>query len=455
MLLADARRKEEKKTAKRVANRKSACTSRARKKALVEEMTKTNARLKRQALILALLPDLVIAITVDGDITFCSAQVERVLRHKIDDLVVSKLEHILVPTSRPALRKLVQELVVAERAANGEVPQEEGDPTSSPNQRHDVPSQGIARDEKKANGRNGHASGQSSNNSGSSNSAVIVSDQSFPLSVVKVQSPQSLGAEENSDLSTSNGGGKNTSAAANNSPQLHSHDEEVVPVAGQGPTANASPQDHQPQTNQGDGCEGRDSIEAVKPDDTMKMKKMAPKQGQSSSDDSLSSSSDAKNLRKANENLSQNVRWHNEQMQSKKAKTGSKKSRHKDDVTGESVTPNNAGARLSSLQHRPKKVASTKSRFESLEEQSSSSSDSLLAGVEETKKAPVKPPHENSDDSGYRESNESAREDMSSSGSDSSNGEYRMNYCGMNRPVQRERTRQSGKLPITMILVSY
>lgn len=75
MLLADARRKEEKRSAKRVANRKSACTSRARKKALVEEMTRTNARLKRQALILALLPDLVIAITVEGEITFCSAQV--------------------------------------------------------------------------------------------------------------------------------------------------------------------------------------------------------------------------------------------------------------------------------------------------------------------------------------------------------------------------------------------
>ena len=80
MLLADARRKEEKRSAKRVANRKSACTSRARKKALVEEMTRTNARLKRQALILALLPDLVIAITVEGEITFCSAQVRSILR---------------------------------------------------------------------------------------------------------------------------------------------------------------------------------------------------------------------------------------------------------------------------------------------------------------------------------------------------------------------------------------
>ena len=56
LLLAEARQKQKKKNAKRVANRKSASTSRARKKALVEEMTRTNARLKRQALILALLP---------------------------------------------------------------------------------------------------------------------------------------------------------------------------------------------------------------------------------------------------------------------------------------------------------------------------------------------------------------------------------------------------------------
>jgi hypothetical protein len=83
MLLADARRKEEKRTAKRVANRKSACTSRARKKALVEEMTRTNARLKRQAMILALLPDMVIAITVTGEITFCSAQVSEEATLKI------------------------------------------------------------------------------------------------------------------------------------------------------------------------------------------------------------------------------------------------------------------------------------------------------------------------------------------------------------------------------------
>ena len=50
-------------------------------------MTELNARLKRQALILALLPDLLIVINVDGGITFCSAQVERVLQHKVESLV--------------------------------------------------------------------------------------------------------------------------------------------------------------------------------------------------------------------------------------------------------------------------------------------------------------------------------------------------------------------------------
>jgi PAS domain-containing protein len=91
MLLADARRKHEQRTAKRVANRKSASSSRARKKALIDEMTKANARLRRQAMILALLPDLVIAITVDGTITFCSAQVCITMYH--DDHNASSYTH--------------------------------------------------------------------------------------------------------------------------------------------------------------------------------------------------------------------------------------------------------------------------------------------------------------------------------------------------------------------------
>jgi len=116
-LLSEARRKEEKRNAKRVANRKSACTSRARKKALVEEMTRTNERLKRQALILSLLPDLVISITVEGEITFCSDQVERVLRHRVNDLCGANLDDIVVPASRDALHRLIKSLAAAAEQA--------------------------------------------------------------------------------------------------------------------------------------------------------------------------------------------------------------------------------------------------------------------------------------------------------------------------------------------------
>ena len=100
-----------------MANRKSACTSRARKKALVEEMTRTNERLKRQALILSLLPDLVISITVDGEITFCSDQVQRVLRHKVYDLCGANIDDIIVPASRDALRRLIKNLAAAAEQA--------------------------------------------------------------------------------------------------------------------------------------------------------------------------------------------------------------------------------------------------------------------------------------------------------------------------------------------------
>jgi len=89
----------------------------------------------------------------------------------------------------------------------------------------------------------------------------------------------------------------------------------------------------------------------------------------------------------------------------------------KDDVTGASVTANNATARLSSLEHCPKlsrgkKLQGEADAYESPGDQSSD--DSLLAGVEEKKKS-----EDASDDSGYRESNDS-REESSSSWSDTS-----------------------------------
>ena len=98
----------------------------------------------------------------------------------------------------------------------------------------------------------------------------------------------------------------------------------------------------------------------------------------------------------------------------------------KDDVTGASVTANNASARLSSLKHVPEASQESKkdvkaAGYENAGDQSSSD-DSLLAGVEEKKKG-----ESASDDSGYRESNDS-REETSSSGSDTSQSNGKEQY---------------------------
>mmetsp|Transcript_5983 Transcript_5983/g.13716 ORF Transcript_5983/g.13716 Transcript_5983/m.13716 type:complete len:466 (-) Transcript_5983:226-1623(-) len=119
LLLADARRKADKREAKRLANRRSAATSRNRKKMLIEEMTRDNARLRRHALILSYLPDPVVSISLEGDITFCNMQLERVLKHPIEDLIGANIEDIMVPSSRKIVRRLIRDLVIAEQRALG------------------------------------------------------------------------------------------------------------------------------------------------------------------------------------------------------------------------------------------------------------------------------------------------------------------------------------------------
>lgn len=381
LLLADARRKEEKRTAKRVANRKSACTSRARKKALVEEMTRTNAKLKRQALILSLLPDLVVAITVDGEITFCSAQVERVLRHSVNDLVGSNLMDILLPASKEALQHLIGVLLAAE--AN--------EMTSQSNRN------------KEDNG------GSLSSSAESSNDVAIVSEQSFPLSVVKVMGPDKNSPKKsssNGNTTSSNGSsdekGKNnlTNSSLGNSSSQSLSDEDRAARSNKSNNGN----------NRNRGMDGSSS---------------SPRAGANLCDETSSSESKLR----ASEALNRNVQHHKDQLCKDKMEQNNK---HKDDVTGASVTANNADARLSSLQHCPKngnnqltmeeKSDSKKNSisYENLEVQSSSSasSDSLLSGVEE--KPPSKantapsqrPPrgtNENeSEDSGFRAGSENS-----------------------------------------------
>lgn len=314
-----------------------------------------------------------------------SSQVERVLRHPIDDLLGAKLTDLLVPASQEALINLVGELVAAERAATGEAaaeaqaesPVEGGDlALKTKNDRHEPGADSIG-------------SAKPSNQSAlSSSGAPVVSDQFFPLSVVKVNQSQVSGGEENSDLSASNKGGGTTTAAA-----------------GQKTAGN---------------CDAESPLGKAEAQGDLKKSLSKKKLGkkESSSDDSFSSSSDAKQIRKANENLSRNVRWHNEQMNQK----GKAKRAHMDDVLGAFVTANNAGARLSSLQHRPSEPPQKKAKSEN-EDDSSSSLESLPEkGSDKKTAAQAKDGHDqnSSDDSGYRESNESAREDASSTESESS-----------------------------------
>uniref|UniRef100_A0A7S3VAF3 PAS domain-containing protein n=1 Tax=Chaetoceros debilis TaxID=122233 RepID=A0A7S3VAF3_9STRA len=376
VLLAGARKVEEKRAAKRIANRRSACTSRARKKALVAEMTKTNARLRRQAVILSLLPDLVIAIKVDGEITFCSAQVERVLRHKVRDMVGANIGEVLTPSSRAHISGLIDKLVAAEKQMLEESNKE------------------------------GDESGRSSNSGNNSGAAIVSeqSDQRFPLSVVNVKSQSQAGnGNGNPDASDSSRNGNNPDSGAGDT---------AGTISRSATQSSLSNSDNVTNQNSNDGSN------------------KCSKSGNSGDDSS--SSSDAKNLYKANEALNRNVRFHNEQL---KIKKDAKKDgiSHKDDVTGDFVTANNSEAKLSSLmmhvqfekQHSKEEANSSKKEAneETMEDNASSeSSDSLLAGVEDRRQK-RKRAENASDDSGYRESGESdpSREDSSST-SDTTNG---------------------------------
>ena len=394
ILLHEARKTEQKKAAKRIANRKSASTSRARKKALVAEMTKTNTRLRRQAIILSLLPDLVVAIQEDGTITFCSAQVERVLKHKVSDMIGANISQVLTPASHKALFELIEKLISAEKT--------------------------IAGDDN--NNKEGDESGRSSN-SGNTLSAAVVSEQSdhFPLSIVKVKSHKhAKGSNDSSDSGNRNNAV--TDAAMSRSATQSSLT-----------TTNQS-NSNSDNSNGGTASAGSRSNGS---NDSRKRKTH-----QNSDIDSSSSSEPNKIVRNANEALNRNVRFHNELLKIKED-LEKKRLAHKDDVTGDFVTANNADARLSSLMMTTETTPEVKESTtpssegprkpdpnpndENMEDNSSSSSSlSLLAGVEDRHKKRKRPENNASDDSGYRESAESdpSREDSASSTSEASNGKF-------------------------------
>mmetsp|Transcript_797 Transcript_797/g.1768 ORF Transcript_797/g.1768 Transcript_797/m.1768 type:complete len:727 (+) Transcript_797:249-2429(+) len=348
VLLADARRKEAKKTAKRLANRKSASSSRARKKALVQEMTELNARLKRQAQILALLPDLVITINLEGVITFSSAQVQRVLHHNVDEIVGTKMADLLVPSSREKLNRLIAQLVASEQMAALEVAAAAGVvevENASGNDTEQVMGASVAE---------GQAVPAAVMKAESSSEVAVVSEPSFPLSVVKVKAKDGSSDEnDNSDNSA------NSASRVSEGPSSLTRDS--VPR----------------------------SLTATSDEAKSGEKDKACKKSLPSSDISNSSSlsTTAKKLQKANQNLEKNVRAHNKKMKKKGCPS------FRDDVTGADVTANNASARLSSLQHRSESSSEEDSGYresnDSREETSSSASDSSASNGRRKPLAPT------------------------------------------------------------------
>mmetsp|Transcript_21291 Transcript_21291/g.32866 ORF Transcript_21291/g.32866 Transcript_21291/m.32866 type:complete len:819 (-) Transcript_21291:149-2605(-) len=176
ILLADARRKEEKRQAKRIANRKSACTSRARKKAKIDQLMNENAQLRRLELILSYLPDPIIVVSPTGVITFCNTQVERVFKHKVNDLVGANIEDVMIPKSRGVIKKLIRDMLVAEQELS-----ETSDSNAA-----------IAKKKSK--------SGEGSGSSGDRNIiSENTSESAFPLLEVKLNSTDVDAAEDVSD----------------------------------------------------------------------------------------------------------------------------------------------------------------------------------------------------------------------------------------------------------------
>lgn len=402
LLVADVRRKEEKRHAKRLANRKSACTSRARKKKLIDDMTRENSRLRRQALILSYLPDPVIAIRADGVITFCSMQVERVLRHTESELVGANIEDILVPSSRKSLRRLIRDMVLAEQCAllssssvgGGEEEEEDEDMHGQNRSEEEEETENISA-----------ATAMSAVMPHKVSEGGVSSEVSSlpPLLEVKVKA-DSTDVAAGEDVSDSSGDDKNKTTSANNKtsetsslthknsslldhpcPRLESGADQIMKVANK---PSLSPSSDSPSENMLMNTGEEKSASTVECDESTSCANKA--------NASLLKNVEMCKLNKDNEDKEQ-VRFS-----------------HKDDVMGASVTANNADAKLSSLIHNPRMALDASGGSVLVTTQQTEEEDNLehmasSAGSSSLKKT-KKQSGNSSEDSGYRESNDSPEE---------------------------------------------
>ncbi|CAM9812462.1 unnamed protein product [Ectocarpus fasciculatus] len=108
-IIEEHRRQDEKRRVKRAANRKSASTSRARKKAYVDDMTAKNERMKQHALVLSMLPDLVLAVCRTGEMTYVSPACQWLLLHSPEDMTGANIFELVAPECHPLLRKIISD----------------------------------------------------------------------------------------------------------------------------------------------------------------------------------------------------------------------------------------------------------------------------------------------------------------------------------------------------------
>ena len=268
----------------------------------------------------------------EGDITFCNMQLERVLKHPIEDLIGANIEDIMVPSSRKIVRRLIRDLVIAEQSASS----------------NEVEGGDLAMDSSKARAPN------------------EISDENLTSSEPTTSPPMVEVSVKSSKNKSPNDSGEDGSSSSNPS--------------GKSKTSSL--------TQQESSLTGDPSSN----DDQPPSKKAR-----------ISGESPAR--MKANQNLNKNVEECQLNMTNKDAKE--LKSSHKDDVMGASVTANNADAKLSSLMKPTDNAADVptdNTETSNLKEKDSSSADSSGIKDKKTNAAP------SSEDSGYRQSNESPEE---------------------------------------------
>ena len=96
---------------RRIANCKSPSSSHAYKKQCIDELTTVNSKLRCCALVLFILPDPVVAISINGEIKYCSIQMRSMLKHYVEDLERANIDAIIVTCLRYKIWRYIQDLV--------------------------------------------------------------------------------------------------------------------------------------------------------------------------------------------------------------------------------------------------------------------------------------------------------------------------------------------------------